>query len=73
LSLRNRSWRDVVKVLTNHYGFRVDRQKGDHIMLIHDASRRYATVPRHDPIKERTLKNILYQAYIEEEDFLNWI
>jgi predicted RNA binding protein YcfA (HicA-like mRNA interferase family) len=31
------------KILTNDFGFRVDRQKGDHIMLIHDQTKRYAT------------------------------
>ena len=73
MSLRNHGWRDVVKVLANHYHFRKDRERGSHIMLIHDETRRYATVPRHDPIKERTLKTILFQADISTEDFLKWV
>jgi len=73
MSLRNCNWRDVVKVLTNHDGFRVDRQKGDHIMLIHGETRRYVTVPRHNPIKERTMKTILFQTDISQDDFLKWI
>jgi predicted RNA binding protein YcfA (HicA-like mRNA interferase family) len=32
---------------------------------------RYATVPRHDPIKEPTLKSILDQAGISKEEFLD--
>jgi hypothetical protein len=39
-------------------------------MLMHVDGRRYATLPKHDPIKERTLKTILYQAAIEEDDFI---
>jgi predicted RNA binding protein YcfA (HicA-like mRNA interferase family) len=31
------------------------------------------TVPRHDPIKEGTLKSILLQANITKEEFLNEI
>jgi len=29
-------------------------------MLIHDETRRYTIVPRHNPIKERTLKTIRF-------------
>jgi predicted RNA binding protein YcfA (HicA-like mRNA interferase family) len=32
---------------------------------------RYVTVPRHDPIKEGTLKSILFQAKISKEQFLD--
>ncbi|PWU79485.1 MAG: hypothetical protein DLM72_17115 [Candidatus Nitrosopolaris wilkensis] len=73
MSLRNHDWGDIVKVLTNHFGFRVDRQKGDHDMLIHDQSRRYTTVPRHNPVKERTLKTIHFQTALEPEEFLKFV
>ena len=33
MSLRNHSWRDVIKVL-QHFGFQVYRQKGSHIHLM---------------------------------------
>jgi predicted RNA binding protein YcfA (HicA-like mRNA interferase family) len=69
LSLRNHDWRDVLKVLRK-YGFEENRQKGSHIQLIHNDGK-YITVPRHDPIKETTLKSILDQAGITKEDFLN--
>jgi predicted RNA binding protein YcfA (HicA-like mRNA interferase family) len=73
LSLRNHDWREVIKILVNDFGFRVDRQRGDHIMLLHDQTRRYATVPRHRPIKETTMRTILYQAGITIEDFLRHV
>jgi len=34
---------------------------------------RYVTVPRHDPIKEATLRSILDQAGISKEGFLKEI
>jgi len=68
LSLRNHSFREVLKVLHNH-GFTVQRQSGSHIQLAHTDGR-YVTVPRQDPIKEGTLKSILFQAKISKERFL---
>ncbi|MHB8546938.1 MAG: type II toxin-antitoxin system HicA family toxin [Nitrosotalea sp.] len=69
MSLRNHSFRDVLKVLSNHE-FHVDRQSGSHIHLVHSDGR-YVTVPRHDPIKEGTLKSILFQAKISKAQFLD--
>jgi predicted RNA binding protein YcfA (HicA-like mRNA interferase family) len=57
-----------LKVLHKH-GFRVDRQSGSHIQLVHQDGR-YVTLPRQDPIKEGTLKSILLQAKISREQFL---
>lgn len=71
MSLKNHGWREVVKVLS-HHGFRVDRQRGSHIMLLHDDGR-YVTVPRHDPIKEGVLKSILDQAHISRKEFLDFM
>ncbi|AIC16489.1 type II toxin-antitoxin system HicA family toxin [Nitrososphaera viennensis] len=68
MSLRNHGYREVLKVLRKH-GFVVRRQRGSHIILMHPDGR-YATVPRHDPIKEPTLKSILDQAKISTEEFL---
>jgi predicted RNA binding protein YcfA (HicA-like mRNA interferase family) len=69
LSLRNHGYRDVLKVL-NRRGFRVARQRGSHIILIHEDGR-YVTVPRHSKIKEPTLKSVLDQAGISKEEFLD--
>ena len=69
LSLRNHGYREVLKVLDRR-GFRLVRQRGSHIILVHEDGR-YVTVPRHEPIKEPTLKSILDQARISKEEFLD--
>ena len=69
MSLRNHNWRQILKVLKK-YGFEQTRQNGSHIQLIHPDGK-YVTVPRHDPIKETTLKSILDQAGITRESFLD--
>ena len=51
------------------FGFTAIRQKGSHIRL-KDAKGNYVTVPRHNPIKEPTLKSILDQAGISPNEFL---
>ncbi|MGH2612932.1 MAG: type II toxin-antitoxin system HicA family toxin [Rhabdochlamydiaceae bacterium] len=68
MSLRNHRFREVLKVLHRH-GFVVDRQSGSHIQLVHPDGK-YVTLPRQDPIKEGTLKSILFQAKISREVFL---
>jgi predicted RNA binding protein YcfA (HicA-like mRNA interferase family)/predicted RNase H-like HicB family nuclease len=71
LSLRNHDWREVIKVLA-HYGFAPERQRGSHILLKHPDGRR-ATVPRHDPIKEGTLRSILDELKVSKEEFLKYV
>ena len=67
MSLRNQSWRDVVKAL-GKVGFAVKRQ-GNHIILEHPDGR-WTVVPRHDPIKIGTMKSIIEDAGISSEDYL---
>ena len=71
MNLRNHNWRDIYKVLVKHE-FYVDRQRGDHIQMIHDNGR-FVTLVRHNPIKIGTLKNILIQADISQEEFIKEI
>jgi len=71
LNLRNHNWRNVYKVLIKH-GFYVDRQRGDHIQMVHPDGR-FVTLVRQNPIKVGTLKNILIQADISQEEFLREI
>lgn len=68
MSLRNHSWREIIKILDS-FGFHAYGQKGSHIHLMHQDGR-YVTVPRHDPVKEPTLKSILDQAGISKSEFL---
>ena len=55
VSLKNKDHNQIIKVLTKHYGFTVERQSGSHIQLKHNDGRR-VTVPRHNPIKIGVIK-----------------
>jgi len=70
MSLRNHSWNIVVKILTKHYDFTVVRQKGNHISLVDNDRKRLVVIPRHNPLKEPTLKSILDQAGVSKKDFI---
>jgi len=67
VSLRNHSWRDVVKAL-GKLGFMVKRQSGSHIVMEHPDGR-WTMVPRHDSIKVGTMKSIVEDVGITAEDF----
>lgn len=68
MSLRNQDWRKVVKAL-GKLGFVVMRQSGSHVIMEH-ADGRWTVVPRHDPIKVGTMKSIVDDVGISEEEFL---
>jgi predicted RNA binding protein YcfA (HicA-like mRNA interferase family) len=74
LSLRNHTSREVIKVLTKHYGFAIERQSGSHFQLKHSDGRRL-TVPRREstPIKESLMLAILAQVGTTKEDFLKYL
>jgi len=62
---------ELVKLLSK-FGFKPKRQKGSHIILVRGsgADKAGCVVPLHDSLKLGTLKGILKQAKISEEDFL---
>ncbi|HOM96358.1 MAG TPA: type II toxin-antitoxin system HicA family toxin [Methanofastidiosum sp.] len=64
----------VIKVLTK-MGFTQIRQAGSHVILVKEGQtgKVGCVVPLHDELKIRTLKGILKQANIEEEDFLKYL
>lgn len=68
MSLKNNSWRKVVKVL-GEFGYVPVRQSGSHIIL-RNAKGLVVSVPRNDPLPEGTLRAILIEAEIKKEDFL---
>lgn len=61
------SWRDVVKVLSKA-GFKVNRTKGSHIILIKNSV--VVPVPKHDEIKRGLLIEIISEAGMTKEEFL---
>ena len=67
VQLKNHNWKTILKILTKN-GFVIRHQKGSHILLGHIDGRR-VTLVRHNPIKVGTLKSILKQAEISNEDF----
>jgi predicted RNA binding protein YcfA (HicA-like mRNA interferase family) len=67
MSLRNHDWREVIKALS-HFGFQVVRQRGSHLVLRNQD--KTISVPRHSPIAMATLREILFEAKIDEKDFL---
>lgn len=60
-------WRDVVKILVEA-GFRVARQKGSHIILVKDEH--IVPVPKHREIKRGLLLEIMAEAGLTREEFL---
>ena len=61
------SWREVVKALAK-VGFTVARQKGSHIILVRND--RVVPVPRHEEIKRGLLMEIIVEAGLTREEFL---
>ena len=61
------SGRELIKILTKRFGFRVLRQRGSHVTLTNDVS--FITVPLHRELDRGTLRAILNDARIGKEDF----
>jgi len=73
--LRKLSGHELVKILCNKFGFKTLRQKGSHVILAKELleGKIGCVVPLHPELKIGTLKGILKQAKISEEDFSNYI
>ena len=65
-------YRDIVRRL-KQFGFEFDRQAaGSHEIWFNPHTHRYTTIPNHPgDMPEGTLRAILRQAGIEQDDFLN--
>ena len=63
---------EVIKALYKH-GFSVARQKGSHIILVKEADgkKRAVVVPNHREIDKGTLLEIIRQAGLTKEQFIN--
>ncbi len=72
--LRKLSGQETVKILCNKFGFSTKRQRGSHVLLAReDKGRRIiCVVPMHRKLKIGTLKSILKQACISEEEFAKY-
>ncbi len=65
------SGKDLIKILTKRFGFRVLRQRGSHVTLTDDSS--FITVPLHPELDKGTLRAVLNDAKISREDFLEYV
>lgn len=69
---RNLSGSDVIKALSKA-GFMAKRQKGSHVVLAKEICGKKVgcVVPLHKELKIGTLKSVLRQAGMSEEEFLS--
>ena len=66
------SGRKLVKVLEN-YGYRKVSQKGSYIKIRNDDTGSVLIIPDHKEVDRWTLKTILRQAEISEEEFKEYL
>ncbi len=69
--LKKTSGIECIKILCNKFGFQAVRQRGSHVVLRKETPNGPigTVVPRHKELKISTLKDILSQAKITEEEF----
>ncbi len=72
--LRKLSGRDVAKALTK-LGFEARRQKGSHLIMIRETpgGKIGCVVPLHKELKIGTIRGVLRQAKVLEEEFVKYI
>jgi len=73
--LRKISGKECLKILCNKFGFETIRQRGSHVLIkkLILGEKIGTVVPMHDELKIGTLKAILRQLQISEEEFENFI
>ncbi len=60
------------KILVKYFGFRLDHQKGSHMILL-DGNGHMVVIPLHDrELKEGTLHSILNQAGLKKDDIIKY-
>ncbi|MFW6057045.1 MAG: type II toxin-antitoxin system HicA family toxin [Chloroflexota bacterium] len=67
MSVRGLSWQDIADAL-QRASFKLDRQKGSHMVFVHSESNRTVVVPRHAELKPGTVRAILREAGLGRED-----
>ena len=73
--LRKISGKDCVKILCNKFNFQISGRKGSHVKLSKETSEGKigTVVPIHPQLKIGTLKGILKQAKIDEQEFSEYV
>jgi len=73
--LRKMSGEKLLKILCNKFGFQTTGRKGSHVKISRqtESGKIGTVVPMHDELKIGTLKAILKQAKISEEEFTRFL
>lgn len=73
--LRKISVHKAIKIFCNKLNFKTKRQTGSHVILIKEdkTEKVGCVVPLHKELKIGTLKGILKQAKVSEEEFSKYI
>jgi len=68
------SGQETVKILEKHFGFIFISQKGSHLKLRKTENEKTITtiIPNHPELAEGTLRNVLKQAQVDFNDFLQY-
>lgn len=74
MKLPRLSGREIIKILAK-CGFNIARQKGSHIILVKetDKGKRSVVVPNHDEVDKGTLLEIIRQAGLTRDEFINFL
>jgi predicted RNA binding protein YcfA (HicA-like mRNA interferase family) len=74
-SLKPISGKECIKILCNKFGFSIARKKGSHVVLRKEMPMGSVgtVVPMHSELKMGTLKGILEQAQVSEDEFAEFL
>jgi len=72
--LKKLSGKELIKILCNKLGFKSIRQKGSYVLLIKECPQKVGcVVPLHKELKMGTIKSILRQAKLDEEELIRFL
>ncbi|MEK6824992.1 MAG: type II toxin-antitoxin system HicA family toxin [Nanoarchaeota archaeon] len=73
--LRKLSGEQLLKILCNRLGFKTVRRRGSHVVIAKETptGKVGTVIPMHSQVKIGTLKGILKQARISEEEFMQHV
>ncbi len=74
--LKKISGKECLKILCNKFKFKIIRQRGSHVLIKKQTREKNiigTVVPMHKELKIGTLKAIIQQAKISEEEFLKFL
>lgn len=72
--LKKISGKECIKILCKHFGFKVKRRKGSHVLLVKENNGKIGTVvPNHKELKTGTLIGVLELAKIKKQEFKKFL